>query len=299
MYEKKINISANQSNEYNLHLSRLTTNISGKVYDKDTHEPISGAKVTIADQEVYSDEGGLYQIPNVPRGKQSIMAEKENFNFSMTERFIWYEERTINLQLTSFNLVCPETPTVTYAGKIYNTVQIGNQCWLKENLDVGVMINSSDMPSDNGVIEKYCYNNDKNNSDVYGALYTWDEAMQYETKKGAQGICPEGWHIPTIDEFRALGREVSWFANPLLALGQGSGTNTSGFCALLAGCMEITDTVNNFKGGNEFTKFWTSDEWDYHIAQYIMIPSSNDGDRFGFEHRDLKKNGYCVRCIKD
>ncbi|HSL89900.1 MAG TPA: hypothetical protein VK870_11395 [Ignavibacteriaceae bacterium] len=57
---------------------------------------------------------------------------------------------------------CPGTPTVTYAGKTYNTVQIGNQCWLKENLDVGNMIIGSLNQFDNGIIEKYCYNNDSN-----------------------------------------------------------------------------------------------------------------------------------------
>ena len=52
---------------------------------------------------------------------------------------------------------CPGTPTVTYYGKTYNTVQIGNQCWLKENLDVGTMINtnsSSNKQTNNGIIEK-------------------------------------------------------------------------------------------------------------------------------------------------
>jgi hypothetical protein len=70
------------------------------------------------------------------------------------------------------------TPTVTYAGKTYNTVQIGKQCWLKENLDVGTRINGSVNQTDNGTIEKYCYNDDPANCTTYGGLYTWNESMQ-------------------------------------------------------------------------------------------------------------------------
>lgn len=99
---------------------------------------------------------------------------------------------------------CPGTPTVTYEGKTYNTVQIGTQCWLKENLDVGAMINGSINQTDNGIIEKYCYDNDPANCEIYGGLYHWDEIMEYNIQEGAKGICPNGWHIPTDDEWKIL-----------------------------------------------------------------------------------------------
>ena len=70
---------------------------------------------------------------------------------------------------------------VSYGGKDYNTVLIGSQCWLKENLDVGTMINGSNQQTNNGIIEKYCYNNVPNNCSTYGGLYQWNEAMQYFT----------------------------------------------------------------------------------------------------------------------
>ncbi|MBA4316772.1 MAG: hypothetical protein C0412_00070 [Flavobacterium sp.] len=67
----------------------------------------------------------------------------------------------------------------------------------------------------------------------------WAEAMQYSSSSGAQGICPTGWHIPTYGELGSLRTYVSNDGNALKALGQGSGdgagTNTSGFSALLAG----------------------------------------------------------------
>jgi len=123
---------------------------------------------------------------------------------------------------------CAGTPTVVYGNKTYNTVQIGDQCWLKENLDIGTRINGSQNQTDNGTIEKYCYNDSDANCDTYGGLYQWAEAVQY--KNGAtnttspdsaftgnvQGICPTGWHLPTNDEFTVL-------------------LNTLGFSVLLAG----------------------------------------------------------------
>jgi len=103
---------------------------------------------------------------------------------------------------------CPGVPTVTYGGQVYNTVQISSQCWLKENLNIGTMINGSNNQTNNSTIEKYCYNNELDSCDIYGGLYQWDEMMQYVTTEGTQGICPSGWHIPTDAEWCTLENEV-------------------------------------------------------------------------------------------
>src|ERR1035437_7497296 len=128
---------------------------------------------------------------------------------------------------------CPNVATVVYEGKTYNTVAIGDQCWLKENLDVGTQVNGSLEQTNNGTIEKYCYNNDPANCTTYGGLYQWNEAMQYVTTPGTKGICPTGWHIPTYAELQTLATTVSNDGNALKAVGQGTGsgagTNTSGF----------------------------------------------------------------------
>ncbi len=98
---------------------------------------------------------------------------------------------------------CPGLESFEYEGQSYNTVLIGDQCWMKENLNIGEMIANQDA-SDNGVIEKHCYENDPANCEKYGGLYSWDEIMQYQTEEGVQGICPEGWHIPTDEEYRLM-----------------------------------------------------------------------------------------------
>jgi uncharacterized protein (TIGR02145 family) len=109
--------------------------------------------------------------------------------------------RTYTFQY-AFNIPCPGTPTVTYAEKVYNTVQIFSQCWFKENINVGNM--GSKESQDSTTIRKYCYLDLETNCDIYGGIYKWDEAMQHSTAEGAQGICPSGWHIPTDDEWKVL-----------------------------------------------------------------------------------------------
>ena len=102
------------------------------------------------------------------------------------------------------NIPCPGTPTVTYEGQVYNTIQVFSQCWLKENLNVGTMIQGDEEMTDNGIMEKYCYNNQPGYCNTYGGLYQWNEMMQYTIQHGVQGICPPGWHLPTHEENKVL-----------------------------------------------------------------------------------------------
>ncbi len=109
------------------------------------------------------------------------------------------------------NIPCPGTPTVEYEGHIYNTIQIFSQCWLKENLNVGTKINGTHWMGNNGVKEKYCYGNSEDSCAKYGGLYMWNEAMQYSSIQGAQGLCPAGWHMPSDEEWKILEGSVDSF----------------------------------------------------------------------------------------
>lgn len=86
----------------------------------------------------------------------------------------------------------------------YETVAIGDQCWLSKNLNRGVFVDGSVSTTNNGIVEKYCYNNLPENCEIYGGLYKWDELMGYSTDSASQGICPLGWHIPTDYEWKIL-----------------------------------------------------------------------------------------------
>ncbi len=105
-----------------------------------------------------------------------------------------------------FQFSCGELFLDIRDGKSYPTVQIGTQCWMAENLNVGtfaVNVQYGNQTND-GTIEKWCYNDLEANCDDYGGLYQWEEAMGYVTTEGAQGICPTGWHVPTLDETAIL-----------------------------------------------------------------------------------------------
>jgi len=195
---------------------------------------------------------------------------------------------------------CPGLPNITDPrnGKVYNTVLVGNQCWLRENLDIGTRINGSQAQTNNSTIEKYCYDDNPSNCNTYGGLYQWDEAMQYVTNQGAKGICPTGWHIPTLSEFMTLGGTVVGDANALKAVlqgtGAGAGTNTSGFTALLAG-----DRFDNgyFENLSHEAYFWSSSNYDETGAGNLNLYYNDDIIYLGLN--DDKKYGFSVRCVKD
>jgi len=183
---------------------------------------------------------------------------------------------------------------IRYEGKTYNTIQIGSQCWLKENLDIGTMTTGGSGQTNNGTIEKYCYNNDTANCTTYGGLYQWNEAMQYVTTEGAKGICPNGWHIPTLAELQTLKAIVNNDGNSLKAIGQGTGggagTNTSGFSALLAGYIHSI-----FEGLGGATWYWSS-TGGVTAAYYVYLLDTNN--TIGFYYQ-LNWYGVSIRCLKD
>jgi len=193
----------------------------------------------------------------------------------------------------------------------YNTVQIGSQCWMAENLNTGLMIISSEYEYDNDIIEKYCYDDLDTNCDVYGGLYWWDEAMDYVTAQGSRGICPTGWHIPTDEEWCILtlylDSEVN--CNSIGPSGIDAGgkmketgtahwlppntgaTNSSGFTGLPGGRMSYS---YEFSDMNVDGLFWSSTiDWNVYSWARLLKNSLATVDRYeGF-------GGYSVRCIID
>ena len=181
--------------------------------------------------------------------------------------------------------------------QVYPTVQIGTRCWMAKNLNTGNQIFTPSTPSNNGQIEKYCFNNQSSYCESYGGLYTWNEAMNYSTTQGAQGICPSGWHIPTKNEWTSLltavGSEPSckmrevgntyWNNNSCA-------TNSSGFSARGGGFL-----IGNFDQLKESTYFWTSTGVTSNADSYLFMSSVNDV----YEISNPKSYSFYIRCIKN
>jgi len=199
----------------------------------------------------------------------------------------------------------------------YRTVQIGTQCWLRDNLNAGAMVAGTADQANNSILEKYCYDNQTWKCNVYGALYQWDEAMQYSSSPGTQGVCPSGWHIPTDPEFYTLenylqesglcnaGRDNLWDCDPAGSkLKEGgtdhwnnpsSGDNSSGFTALPAGSRYYNG--GSFEGQNTLeTYLWSSSAYNVSSAWHRFLGNSNSSVLRGNYY---KTNGYSVRCLKN
>ncbi len=193
-------------------------------------------------------------------------------------------------------------------GQSYNTVLIGAQCWLSENLNLGTMIQGTTEMSDNSIVEKYCYNNNSANCDVYGGLYQWHEIMQYINTPGVQGLCPAYLHLPTDAEWTTLttflgGESIAggkMKTTGTIEAGTGlwyapntSATNSSGFTALPGGRRFYDGNLVNLGIG---AFFWSSTEDGTGAAWYRAQYNSNASvERFNYS----KVYGFSVRCIMD
>jgi len=208
---------------------------------------------------------------------------------------------------------CVNVPTISYNFQLYNTVQIGTQCWLKENLNVGTMIDGIQPQINNQIMEKYCYNDNPANCVTYGGLYQWDEAMNYATQLGSQGLCPQGWHIPSDEEFKQLEGFVDtqygypdpeWDTTDYRGYDVGKrlksrdtwanikGNNYFGFSALGTGGRRFDGAFLNI---NIYTSFWSS-EWMGTAPWYRCTEHWIDEVA---RMSNTKLMGRGVRCLKD
>ncbi len=214
--------------------------------------------------------------------------------------------------------VCGDPITDSRDGKSYTTVQIGNQCWMAENLNIGTRIDGSNNQTDNGTIEKYCYDDDEANCDTYGGLYQWNEMMQYVTTEGTQGICPDGWHLPSDDEWKTLEMELGMSqseANGSGWRGTNEGSKMAGNAALWQdGTLENDPefgtsglTVlpagyrydDGFYSQGEDSHLWSSSDTIFMYAPFMWMRNLCSGNTDVFRYDDPGTVGYSVRCVKN
>jgi uncharacterized protein (TIGR02145 family) len=244
-----------------------------------------------------------------------IVSETPNFTYTMPAEDVTL---TANFVEEQSGFSCGDPLIDSRDGQSYATVQIGDQCWMAENLNVGTRINGSSNQTDNGTIEKYCYSNSEAQCDVYGGLYQWNEMMGYSTTPGIQGICPDGWHLPTDDEWKILEGTVDsqypvgdpqWDAVEYRGLDAGGNlksigtthwnspntgaTNSSGFTALPGGFRD-TNGSSQFMGSHGL--WWSSSPSTISYAWRRFLIYDNPQVFRSYINRSY---GFSVRCLKD
>jgi uncharacterized protein (TIGR02145 family) len=200
----------------------------------------------------------------------------------------------------------PDCGTVTdIDGNVYQTVTIGTQVWMAENLKVTRYRNGDPIPNITSNSQwaslttgAYCeYDNDINNVATYGRLYNW------EAVDDSRNIAPEGWHVPTDAEWTTL---INYLGGPSVAGGKmketgtthwmspnTGATNESGFTGLPGGW--------RYSDGNYFvltieTAFWSSTYAGMGQAQLRdLVYSSPSVYSFSFP----MSVGLSIRCVRD
>ena len=193
-------------------------------------------------------------------------------------------------------------------GNVYNTVTIGAQVWMKENLKAtkyrnGDAIHTTIPPTldiSGEATPKYewAYGNSTNNVAVYGRLYTWYAATD------SRGLCPTGWHLPTDAEWTLL---TDYLGGEVVAGGKmkESGTahhwyspntgadNSSGWTALPGGYRNYNGTFN-YIGYNGV--WWSATEG---VAATAWSRYLSYSDAVAYRDYNDKSHGFSVRCVRD
>lgn len=179
--------------------------------------------------------------------------------------------------IDTIELTQPQWPVCIDAnGNSYKTAIIGNQIWMIENLRV---IENSQAQS----IESYAYDNDEENALTYGRLYTWQVAMNDSIDNESQGICPDGWHLPSDSEWTLLIDNISTVDNEIPNIKAALDLSYGGFYN------------NGFNNLNSSVSFWTSTQtFDNAWKRYFHKSLSK-----GFRYHEKKTNAISVRCVKN
>lgn len=228
-------------------------------------------------------------------------------------------------------------------GNLYRVIHVGTQYWLAENLRYLPNVNpASEGSEDSGqtnLSKYYVYGYDGNDVaaakseaayETYGVLYNWNAAMNRSSSSssnpsGVQGVCPDGWHLPSDAEWTALeiylqnngynadgttdtdsDRTTNNVTAKALASQEGWTTSTT------ANAVGNTPSLNNgshfagkpagirasdaFSGQSENTYWWSATEQSSTAAFYRSLTySSSETQRLNTD----KSNGYSVRCVKN
>jgi uncharacterized protein (TIGR02145 family) len=219
--------------------------------------------------------------------------------------------------VTNCESIIENSETITdIDGNTYQTIAIGNQVWMQENLKTTRYNDDTLIPNvtDDTEWRHYdspaysIYNNELDNKEKYGVLYNWQAVGD------RSDLCPQGWKVPSDKDWKILEKLLGVSNDEIEDTGiRGinaggklkeigtkkwndsniSANNKTGFTALPSG---RRDSRGNFIGLTASFTAWTSTETSKSSAIYRHLPAGNDG--IGRNIEGDKKVGFAVRCIK-
>jgi uncharacterized protein (TIGR02145 family) len=290
---------------------------------------VSGISATtaICGGEILSDGGGpitekgicwsTATDPDINDSHAAASTGSQNFSCSMTglsdgtkyyvRAYAKNSAWTVYGEVISFN-----TKMSDIEGNLYSTVTIGSQLWMAENLRSTKYNDNSPIPyvpdNEDWIVlstPAYCwFNNDIQYKETFGALYNWYTV-------GTGKLCPDGWHVPTDEEFMTLEISLGMAAEETELwdwrgtdqgtqmkstsgwIDGGNGTNSSGFNALAAGYRYGATGAYNALG---LITYWWSSEHNNDQGRYRRIDGS---DSRVYRSVTSKRGGKYIRCVKD
>jgi uncharacterized protein (TIGR02145 family) len=253
------------------------------------------------------DPRGFRQIKNIGRPTGPQDAATKAYADSLAE--------PINILMRSFK---SGGPVRDFDGNLYNTVQIGNQVWMAENMKTTRYADGTPVPDGTGIgsiagnyTSKYwfVYDDSLKYKKEYGLLYTWTAAMNgspgsAQNPSGVQGVCPTGWHVPSHPEWQELveylgGIEVA--GGKLKETGTAhwnspntGATNSSFFSAVATGVRSPNGSYWNI-----LNTVWFISTTELPDSYYHVRPLGWERATAEDHYAGSKDQGQAVRCLKD
>ena len=250
-----------------------------------------------------------------------------------------YASKTVTLHFRGSvgpdSLPCPGTPTVTdIDGNEYNTVTIGYQCWMRENMKTTRFANGDTIFKIDTLSLtlplRYYPNDSAELVQDYGYLYNWPAVGHgitgsEENPSGLQGICPDGWHVPSRLEYqqlfnvlhatenfwcdahnntypqnniaKAIADKTGWkeYSSTCSVGCDPSANNVTGFSARPAGQIR-GNGWKEYRFFEEKALFWDSYAYDDSRAEYVIISYSSPMLSTSTDAYDFAMS---VRCVRD
>lgn len=185
---------------------------------------------------------------------------------------------------------------VTFDGHTYAVVQIGTQCWFAENLQTLHFANGDSIPTQLSLSDwqttdeaaMAVYDDIASNLSVKGGLYNWYAAVD------ERQVCPEGWKVPSNQEWYVLGEEIGAFGGTKLKSTNWDGSDAFGFQVERAGIRTSGGTYND----SNKAFYWTRTPMNNGNAMNTFFQANIEfieRDNYG----NPVRSGFSIRCMKD